>query len=45
MELLSNLVLDLFSLRIDEKINEFALGLEVNNGGRERERERAPALF
>ena len=37
MELLSNRVLDPFSSRIDEKINEFAWGLEVNNEVRERE--------
>ena len=39
MELLSNRVLDPFSSRIDGEINGFAWGLEVNNGGRERERE------
>ena len=38
MELLSNQVLDPFPSRIDGKINGFAWGLEVNNGGRERER-------
>ena len=37
MELLSNRFLDHFPLRIDGEINEFAWGLEVNNGGRERE--------
>ena len=37
MELLSNQVLDHFSLMIDMEINEFAWGLEVNNGVRERE--------
>ena len=39
MELLSNQVLDPFSLRIDGEINGFTWGLEVNNGARERERE------
>ena len=38
MKQLSNQVLNPFPSRIDEKINEFAWGLEVNNGGRERER-------
>ena len=37
MELLSNRVLDPFPSRIDGEINGFAWGLEVNNGGRERE--------
>ena len=37
MELLSNRVLDTFPSRIDREINGFAWGLEVNNGGRERE--------
>ena len=37
MELLSNEVLDHFPSRIDGKINGFAWGLEVNNGGEERE--------
>ena len=35
MELLSNRVLD--PIQIDGEINEFAWGLEVNNGVRERE--------
>ena len=38
MELLSNRVLDPFPSRIDGEINGFAWGLELNNGGRERER-------
>ena len=37
MELFSNRVLDPFLSRIDGEINEFDWGLEVNNGGRERE--------
>ena len=37
MELLSNWVWDPFSSRIDREINGFTWGLEVNNGGRERE--------
>ena len=37
MELLSNRVLDPFPSRIDGEINGFAWGLEVNNGGREKE--------
>ena len=41
MELLSNQVLDPYPSRIDGEINEFAWGLEVNNGVRER----APALL
>ena len=43
MELLSNRVLDPFLSRIDGEINGFAWGLEVKNGGRDRER--APAWF
>jgi len=43
MEMLSYQVLDPYPSRIDGEINGFAWGLEVNNGGRERER--APALF
>ena len=42
MELLFNRVLDPFSSRIDGEINRFAWGLEVNNGGREKE---APFCF
>ena len=41
MELPSNQVLYPFPSRIDGEINGFAWGLEVNNGGRERD----PALF
>ena len=37
MELLSNQVLDSYPSRIDEEINEFDWGLEVNNEVRERE--------
>ena len=37
MELLSKRVWDSFFSRIDGEINGFAWGLEVNNGGRERE--------
>ena len=37
MELLSIRVLEPFPSRIDGEINEFAWGLEVNNGVRERE--------
>ena len=37
METLSNRVLNPFLSRIDGEINGFAWGLEVNNGGRERE--------
>ena len=37
MELLSNRVLDPFPSRINGEIIRFAWGLEVNNGGREKE--------
>ena len=37
IEMLSNRVFDPFPSKIDGEINGFVWGLEVNNGGRERE--------